>query len=150
MTVYAMNAATLAVSEYTNDANSVAAHESGFYFLAPTGLVELGTKQSEVGLASTIKTGMLSLGVDGKKYVPRVSATLEGDSITKLWVELELDGDTLELGPYELPGRSGPASFVRKWKLSWGLKVDNVAVRLEGSEGAGWKVHGLTVEAELV
>ncbi len=93
---------------------------------------------------------MLDLGSTEKKYIAGFKTTLAGDSTTEVWLTIELDGDTIEMGPYELVGRSGPAHFVRRWRLGWGVKADSVALHFEGSDGTEWKLSGLTATAELL
>lgn len=146
--VVVLNANTLAVSEYSISALDAIVFDGELYFVQADGLVKLaaGTADS----AAIVKTGMLNLGADEKKYVPGLRATLAGDSTTTVTVTIELDGDSRDLGPYELVGRSGPASFVRKWKLAGGVKVDNLALTLNGSGGTDWKLQGLSVSAELL
>lgn len=149
--IVVLNANTLAVSEYTVPALDVVTYEGVLHFVQADGLATLDLATTDPGdVVALLESGMLALGTDGKKYVPRFNATLSGDSVTEAWATIELDGDSIEIGPYELPGRSGPASFVRKWRLAGGIKADSISLRFEGKAGTAWKLQGLTIDAELV
>jgi hypothetical protein len=73
---------------------------------------------------------------------------LSGDSTTTVVVAIELDGREVELGPYDLPGRSGSASFVRQFKLAGGVKADSVSLKFETVAGTAWKLDGLALLAD--
>lgn len=148
--IVCLNTNTLAVSEYALDAKAVVSHAGKLYLVQEAGLGKLDAARGELPFTAVVETGKISFTNDGKKYFLRFMATLAGDSVTESWVELQLDGQTIEIGPYELPGRSGPASFVRKWRLAGGVKADSLSLRLEGSQGTAWKLQGLAVETELV
>lgn len=149
--IVVLNTNTLAVSEYTVPALDVVTYEGVLHFVQADGLATLDLATTDPGdVVALLESGMLALGTDGKKYVPRFNATLSGDSVTEAWATIELDGDSIEIGPYELPGRSGPASFVRKWRLAGGIKADSISLRFEGKAGTAWKLQGLTIDAELV
>jgi hypothetical protein len=148
MTVHVLNARTLAVSTYSLAPLDVVEHEGDVYFVTETELSKLTT--GTAAFTTIVETGMISLGADEKKFVPNFLSTLSGDSTTEVTMTIELDGREVEMGPYELPGRSGAASFVRKWKMAGGVKADSMSLKFEGTDGTAWKLSGLTVQAELL
>ena len=150
MSMYAINAVTLAPSEYDLAVLGLAVHDDELILLQSLQLGILDSSVAETGLTGTIETGMLSLGADEKKYITGFKTTLSGDSTTNVQTTIELDGDTLDLGSYELVGRSGPASFVRPWRLGGGVKADSVSLKFEATAGTAWKLSGLTVNTELL
>lgn len=148
--IYAVNAVTLAASKYSLSVLGIAAHDRELYLVQSDQLARLAPATVEEGLVGQVETGFYSLGSDEKKYIAGFRAALFGDGTTNAWVTIELDGDTIEIGPYELVGRSGPASFVRRWRIGWGLKADSVSLRFEAADGTAWKLQGLVVNTELV
>lgn len=144
MSTWVLNANTLAVSQYNITALDVVEHEGEVYFVTATGLSKLTTGAVD----ASIETGVLSLGADDKKYIAGVKARLSGDSTTTVLVAIELDGREVELGPYDLPGRSGPAAFVRQFKLAGGVKADSVSLKFETVAGTAWALDGLALLAD--
>jgi hypothetical protein len=142
--MYVINANTLAVTEYSLATLDVVEHDSEVWFVTTTELSRLTTGAVD----ASMETGVLALGVDDKKYVAGVKANLSGDSTTTVAVTIELDGREITLGPYDLPGRSGPASFIRQFKLAGGVKADSVSLRFDSTGGTAWKLAGLALLAD--
>ena len=143
-----LNAQTLAVSEYSIAPLDVVEHENEVYFVTATGLTKLATGTAD--FTAIVETGRISLGADEKKFVPNFLSTLSGDSTTEVTMTIELDGREVEMGPYELPGRSGSSSFVRKWRMAGGVKADSMSLKFEATDGTAWGLGGLIVQAELL
>ena len=144
MTIHVLNAKTLAVSTYTPAPLDVVAHAGEVYFLGATALEKLDAGTVD----ASIQTGVLELGVDDKKFIAGVKARLSGDSTTEVTVTIELDGREVELGPYDLPGRSGAKSFVRQFKLAGGVKADSVSLKFDTVAGTAWGLDGLSLQAD--
>lgn len=142
--VLAINASTLAVTEYSVTAIDVLEHNGEMWFVAAGELSKFTTGTVD----ASIETGMLELGIDDKKYVAGVKARLSGDSTTGVTFTIELDGRELEFGPYDLPARSGSASFVRQFKLAGGVKADSVSLKFETVAGTAWSLDGLALLAD--
>jgi len=149
-TTYIVNANTLSVSTYDIDVLGVVSHGDELLFVEALQLTKRAAVGTTIDFSAIVETGDLDLGADEKKYIPRIKAAVSGDATTEVWVTIDLDGDSIEMGPYELPGRSGSSSFVRPWRFSNGFKADSVSLKFEGSEGTTWGLDGLIVSAELV
>ena len=145
-----INANTLAVTEYDITTVGIMEHGGNLYFVESDALTKLGATGSDTDSTAIVETGMLNLGADEKKYIPEFKATLSGDSTTNAYMTLELDGDSIDMGPYELVGRSGAASFVRKWRPGGGVNADSISLKFQAQGGTAWKLQGLSISAELV
>jgi hypothetical protein len=144
MTIHVLNAKTLAVSTYSAAPLDVVAHDGEVYFVGATALEKLDTGTVD----ASIETGVLELGVDDKKFIAGVKGRLSGDSTTEVTVTIELDGREVELGPYDLPGRSGAKPFVRQFKLAGGVKADSVSLKFDTVAGTAWGLEGLSLQAD--
>jgi hypothetical protein len=147
--IHVLNANTFAVSQYTGSAwIGVTEIDGKTLLLRTNGLDEqAGTTDNGEAVVPVVTLGMLNLGVNSKKYVSQFKTTLSGDGTTNVQATLELDGDTITIGPYELVGRSGAATFDRSWRIGGGVKADSFSLQFTGS-GVGWSLHNVLLLGE--
>ena len=142
-----VNCQTLAVSEYALDVVDVVAYDDALVAMTESTLTEFGDDEVGDTPVGVLETGWLSFGIDGQKHVTTISPTLQTASTSTLQITAELDGRELELGPYDLPSRSGSAPFVRQFKVAGGIKADNISLTFESPDDTTWALRGVTLQA---
>lgn len=141
-----INCQTLAVSEYALEVVDTVAYDDELVVMTESTLTGFGDDEVGDTPVGVLETGWLSLGIDGQKHVTTVSQTLQTDSTSTVLITAELDGREVELGPYDLPSRTGSAPFVRQFKVAGGIKADSVALKYESPDDTAWALRGVTLQ----
>lgn len=144
MTVYAMNAATLAVSEYLlPEVLGVAANGNERYFVTADGLLSHG---DGAGVRGVITTGDLDLVGDASTALNTAYLQLEADGPMHLVVTAHQDGGD-KSKRYLVPTRLGDNARDRRVRLGQGLMGNawSFSMTPASESGCNWRLNGIGI-----
>ena len=154
MSMYAMNANNLALSEYTGvSLTDLAVLDNRLYGVATDGLVEFtGTDDETVAIAAYVQTGKISLGsMDETRYARAYVKDQYANALSFTTILDSVDGEEAASESsyaYAIPAKTGAVQHARTVRLRRDVKAVNWAFKLANVSGGGMVLRGLEVEPE--
>lgn len=154
MSIHAINARTLGISEYTGlTPVKVFSHGDRVYILTSTQLLELtGSNDDGVNIDCSVRGGKLAFGSYDEKRVSRAYVKDQYANellLTTYLEEVDADQSVSETSyEYTIPGLVGARQHARAERLRRDLKTVDWGFEVANVSGGGMSLKGLSVEVE--
>lgn len=151
MPIYAMNANTLAVSEYTEIAPvDFAAPDRNLLMLEVEGLSEnVGSTDNGAEIEWSFKTGAIDLGIPTDKKVTRAYLSTRSSETLLLSATADVRGDTREIA-YQVPKRTGDEVELRRVRMAQGVQGHRWTFEVQNTAGGDGEIRSLEVLPKVI
>ncbi len=151
MQVFAMNASTLAVSEYTGIAPvDFAAADRNLLMLESAGISEnVGDTDNEVEIEWSLKTGALNLGIPTDKKITRAYLSVRSSETLLLSATADVRGDTREIA-YQVPKRTGEEVELRRVRMAQGVQGHRWTFEVQNTAGGDGEIRSFEVLPKVI
>jgi len=152
--IYAVNASTLAVSEYQDlSVTDIAVLDGALYGIKTDGLVEFtGDDDEGVAIAAYMQTGKITLdSFEETRYARAYVRDKYGDALTLTSLVDQVNAEgvaSVQSVAYSIPAQTGNVNHAHAERLRRDVKGTSWAWKLANVSGGGMSIRGFSVQPE--